>query len=107
MYNLLELFAGSRSIGNEAGKHGFNVFSVDYKPFGKIDLIKDIEFLTENDIPFIPNVVWASPDCTTYSIAAISKHRNGTEPKSDYAKKMRFGKPKFYKSYKKMAFNES
>jgi len=32
-------------------------------------------------------MVWASPDCTTYTIAAISTHRNGTEPKSEYAKK--------------------
>jgi site-specific DNA-cytosine methylase len=40
-----------------------------------------------SDVPFIPDVVWASPDCTTYSIAAISTHRNGVESKSDYAKK--------------------
>jgi site-specific DNA-cytosine methylase len=32
-------------------------------------------------------MVGASPDCTTYTIAAISTHRNGTEPKSEYAKK--------------------
>lgn len=32
-------------------------------------------------------MIWASPDCTTYSIAAISTHRkNRTEPKSEYAK---------------------
>ena len=38
-------------------------------------------------IPFVPDYIHWSPDCTTYTIAAISKHRNGTEPKSDYAKK--------------------
>jgi len=32
-------------------------------------------------------MIWASPDCTTYTIAAISHHRNSTEPKSEYAKK--------------------
>ena len=53
----------------------------------KIDLSIDIEELQTKDVPFIPDVVWASPDCTTYTIAAISKHRNGTEPKSEYAKK--------------------
>jgi site-specific DNA-cytosine methylase len=36
-------------------------------------------------------VIWASPDCTSYSIAAISHHRTREEdghlaPKSDYAK---------------------
>lgn len=84
---LLELFAGSRSVGNEAESMGMEVFSVDWQKFDKINLAKDIGELTLNDVPFIPDIVWASPDCTTYTIAAISTHRNGTEPKSEYAKK--------------------
>ena len=84
--NLLELFAGSRSIGNIAEKKGINVFSVDWFKFDKIDLLIDIEILKIKDIPFIPDVVWSSPDCTTYSIAAVSSHRiNSIEPKSNYA----------------------
>jgi len=87
MSKLLELFAGSRSIGNVAEKHNFEVFSVDWKKYDKIDLAIDIEELQAKQVPFVPDVVWASPDCTTYTIAAISTHRNGTEPKSEYAKK--------------------
>ena len=84
--NLLELFAGSRSIGNIAEKKGINVYSVDWFKFDKIDLVIDIEILKIKDIPFIPDVVWSSPDCTTYSIAAVSSHRiNSIEPKSNYA----------------------
>jgi len=85
--NLVELFAGSRSVGSVAEAKGMNVFSIDWQKFDKIDLAIDIEELQTKDVPFIPDVVWASPDCTTYTIAAISTHRNGTEPKSDYAKK--------------------
>lgn len=86
--NVLELFAGSRSIGNKAEQLGMNVFSVDWTPYDKIDLSIDIELLKKEDVPFIPDVVWASPDCTTYSIAAVSSHRrNRTEPVSEYAKK--------------------
>jgi site-specific DNA-cytosine methylase len=86
--NLLELFAGSRSIGNAAEELGINVFSVDWTPYEKIDLAIDIEELQKNDVPFIPDIIWASPDCTTYSIASVSTHRtNSIEPKSDYAKK--------------------
>jgi len=85
--NILELFAGSRSIGKMGERYGHNVFSIDWKNYDNINLSIDIENLTKDDIPFIPDMVWASPDCTTYSIAAISHHRNGTEPKSDYAKK--------------------
>ncbi len=39
-----------------------------------------------------PDIIWASPDCSTYSIAAISHHRvknlltGSLEPVSDYAK---------------------
>ncbi|MDW8564688.1 hypothetical protein SD305_07700 [Staphylococcus shinii] len=39
-----------------------------------------------------PDIVWASPDCTSYSIAGISHHRTknektgNLEPKSEYAK---------------------
>jgi len=84
---IVELFAGSRSVGKEAETMGMEVFSVDWQKFDGIDLSIDIEFLTDDDLPFVPDMVWASPDCTTYSIAAISTHRNGTEPKSEYAKK--------------------
>ena len=85
--NVLELFAGSRSIGTAAEKLGMNVFSVDWENYKDIDLVIDVENMRLYDVPFIPDIIWASPDCTTYTIAAISKHRNGIEPKSEYAKK--------------------
>lgn len=83
--NILELFAGSRSIGKEAEKQGHKVFSIDLKKFKDIDLAIDIEFLTPEMIPFKPDVIWASPPCTTYSIAGISHHRNNQIPKSEFA----------------------
>ena len=85
--NLLELFAGSRSIGNIADDLGMNVFSVDWQMFDKINLAIDIGELKMEDVPFIPDVIWASPDCTTYTVAALGTHRNGVIPKTDYAKK--------------------
>lgn len=84
---VLELFAGSRSVGACAESLGMEVFSVDWDPYPNIDLVADIGTITKDIIPFVPDMVWASPDCTTYTIAAISTHRNGTEPKSEYAKK--------------------
>ena len=93
---VLELFAGTRSIGKEFEKKGHEVFSVEWnKDFENIDLYADISQLTATEIieKFgYPDVIWASPDCTTYSVAAISKHRrrdkaNGNLiPLSDYAK---------------------
>lgn len=86
---VLELFAGSRSIGKEAERQGHQVFSVDWQDFENIDLSIDIGLLQKEDVPFIPDMVWASPDCTTYSIAAISTHRAKPDyaPKTYYAKK--------------------
>ncbi len=85
---ILELFAGSRSVGRVAKARGHEVFSVDWHDYEGINLKIDIEQLKKHDIPFVPDVIWASPDCTTYTIAACSTHRiNSIYPKTDYAKK--------------------
>ena len=64
---ILELFAGSRSVGKVAEERGHEVFSVDLKDFEGISLAKDIEDLIPSDIPFKPDMVWASPPCDTFS----------------------------------------
>lgn len=76
---VLELFAGTRSIGEAFESRGHEVFSVEWdKKFENIDLYADIMTVTADQILKEfgrPDVIWASPDCTTYSVAAISKHR--------------------------------
>lgn len=92
---VLELFAGTRSIGKAFEEKGHQVFSVEWdKQHENIDLYADIGELTAQDILDKfgrPDVIWASPDCSSYSIAAISHHRDREEdgnlaPRSDYAK---------------------
>jgi len=76
---VLELFAGTRSIGKAFEKRGHKVFSVEWDhDFKDIDLYEDISKLTAKQVLTLfgrPDVIWASPDCTTYSVAAISYHR--------------------------------
>lgn len=92
---VLELFAGTRSIGKAFEAHGHQVFSVEWdKRFDHIDLYADVLTVTAEDIISRfgrPDVIWASPDCTTYSVAAISRHRRreadgSLSPVSEYAK---------------------
>ena len=91
---VLELFAGTRSIGRAFEERGHEVYSVEWnKDFEDIDLYADIMTVTAEQILKEfgrPEVIWASPDCTTYSVAAISKHRrkepNGNLiPMTEYA----------------------
>jgi len=72
---ILELFAWSRSIWNEADKMWFKVFSTDLKVFEKIDYNVDILEFDYTKVDFIPDMIWASPPCTTYSIASCFYHR--------------------------------
>ena len=73
---VLELFAGTRSIGKAFESRGHEVFSVEWsKDFENIDLYEDISKVAAEDILRLfgkPDVIWASPDCSTFSIAAIS-----------------------------------
>jgi C-5 cytosine-specific DNA methylase len=92
---VLELFAGTRSIGKAFEKEGHEVFSVEWdKRHENINLYADISTIKAKDIIKQfgnPDIIWASPDCSSYSIAAISHHRTQDEngnlsPKSEYAK---------------------
>lgn len=89
---LLELFSGTHTLSDIFKAHGWEAYTVDWDPSTDADLHADIGKLTADDVielcGGVPDVVWASPDCTTYSIAAISHHRNKGDlnGKSDYAK---------------------
>ena len=51
---LLELFAGSRSVGKEAEKLKYDVFSSDINEFDGIDYAVDINKFDVSKVPFIP-----------------------------------------------------
>ena len=90
------MFAGTRSIGKAFEEKGHEVFSVEWnKDFENIDLYKDISQLTAEEVIKLfgkPDVIWASPDCTSFSVAGISHHRRKNKETgeldsiSDYAK---------------------
>lgn len=87
---ILELFAGSRSFSKIAEARGHEVFTTDYKAFEGIDLVADFLDVKASDIPFKPDIIWASPPCTGFSVAAIGHHWTGGVgayiPRTDTAK---------------------
>lgn len=92
---VLELFCGTKSISNAFKERGHEVFTVDWQKDFEPTLCADIMTLTVEGILQLcggkPDVIWASPDCTTYSIAGHRSHRVKNEetgecvPVSEYA----------------------
>ena len=83
---VLELFAGSRSIGKAAESLGYKVYSSDLNEFEGIDYPIDILEFDTSKVPFKPDIIWASPPCTYFSVASISKHWNKDHtPKTEQA----------------------
>ena len=90
------MFAGTRSISKAFEARGHTAYTIEWdKGFGGISLYTDIQNVTAGDVLHQfgwPDVIWASPDCCTYSIAGISHHRRqetdgNLAPFSEYAKR--------------------
>lgn len=74
MHNLIEFFAGSRSVGTVADDMCYRVFSTDIHNFKDIDYVVDVLEFDTSKVPFIPDVGWFSPPCQGFSVAAIGRN---------------------------------
>ena len=72
--NVLELFSGSRSIGKVGTDRGHNVFSSDFTDFPNTNYVVDILEFDVSKVPFVPDIIWASPPCESFSVASIGRH---------------------------------
>ena len=73
---ILELFSGTGSVGEVAMAMNHSVVSVDNNSKFVCTHNVDIMRLDHTSLP-VPDFVWASPPCTTYSFAAIwYRHRD-------------------------------
>ena len=94
--NVIELFAGTRSISKAFERAGIKSHTVELDTVHpNIDWYADISKITADDLVQrfgVPDVIWASPPCQSYSVAAIGHHRYKGEdgelkPKTDFARK--------------------
>tara|TARA_Y100001963_G_C6637018_1_gene379073 strand:+ start:56 stop:703 length:648 start_codon:yes stop_codon:yes gene_type:complete len=84
--NVLELFAGSCTFSKEAQQMGYKTFTSDYKQFDGVDYVVDILDFDTSKVPFRPDLIWASPPCTSFSVAAQWRHWDKLTPISDSAR---------------------
>jgi hypothetical protein len=90
---ILELFSGTKSITKIFDKEGYESFTIDMDPSLQPDLCIDIMQITPEMIIEKfgrPDVIWASPPCTAFSVASIGTHWTGGKeayiPKTEFAK---------------------
>lgn len=76
----LDLFSGSGSVSDTAAAQGYSVRSLDANPklADRVSYPQDIlSFDYKKELSeWIPDVVWASPPCTEYSIAKTNAPRD-------------------------------
>jgi site-specific DNA-cytosine methylase len=73
---LLELFCGTKSVGKVFENEGYEVISLDYNK--KFNATHTEDILKWDYTIYPPNhfdTIWASPDCTTWSLASGGKYR--------------------------------
>lgn len=83
---VLELFCGTKSFTKVAEARGHECRTLDIDPRFQPDICKDIMDLSWDDLPFPPDIIWASPPCECFSVNTIGRnwHRDMT-PKTEKA----------------------
>ena len=79
MPKMLDLFCGTKSMAKAFERAGWEVYTVDWDEQFEPTLCCDVNTLTVEKIidlcGGVPDFVHMSPDCTSYSVAAIFHHR--------------------------------
>lgn len=68
--NGLELFSGSKTVSSVFESYGIHAWSVDNNQKLNPSICCDIRELCKNDLPKYFDIIWASPDCSTFSRSA-------------------------------------
>jgi hypothetical protein len=99
--NMLELFKGTGSVG-KVFKKDFNIISLDmeskYNPTIHIDILKwDYKKFYETT-KFLPDFIWASPPCNTYSVLAYQYKERDTKTAEPFSDRAKLGTKILYKT---------
>jgi hypothetical protein len=99
---LLELFKGTGSVGKQAIKMGYSVISLDLEPIYTPDIETDIlewdykKWANENN--YVPDMIWASPPCNTYSPLVYRLYERDTQTAKPFSDRAKLGTKILYKT---------
>lgn len=85
---ILELFSGMESFSKVARLRGHQTFTIDLDRSFNPDLNIDILDFSISMLPQKfrqPDIIWASPPCTTFSVASIRHYWENGKPKNEEA----------------------
>ena len=83
---IIEFFSGTESFSKVAREKGHQAFTIELDRSFNPDLCIDILNLDISMIPEEfrnPDIIWASPPCTTFSVASIRHYWVDGKPKND------------------------
>ena len=72
---ILEIYCGTKSFSKVAKTKGHEVFTIDFNPKFKPDMVVDMLYFDKNMLPKEwrnPDVIWFSPPCETFSMSGNS-----------------------------------
>lgn len=72
----IELFCGTKSFSRVMKENGHEIFTLDTSMRFKPDMCADIRGLDSSMFPWPCDILWASPPCQGFSVAAIGKNWN-------------------------------
>lgn len=78
----VELFAGTGSFSKVAHSLGHKIYRIDNDLQHEAELYIDILELQREQLPKKIDVLWASPPCTTFSVASIRHYWVNGKPKN-------------------------
>jgi len=85
----LELFCGKGIVSQEFCERKWQVISIDSDENSNATMKSDIRDINPEELGFVPDFIWASPPCHTYSKLAGSIHRDVAAGKFDKTEEAR------------------
>lgn len=82
----VELFSGTKSFSKVAARLGHATFTVDNDSRHNPDVCINVLALSATGLPHRPDILWASPPCEAFSVAAICHNWENGYPKSERAR---------------------